>query len=73
MTPNLFLAHSDPLETSQLIVPFVRSFLEQAFHASYSTVHSYKLINKIQFHGPVLALGTAEAQSVGTLNLYASS
>lgn len=61
VTPNLFLAHSDPLGTSQLIVPFVRSFLKQAFHASYGTVYSYKLINKIQFHGPVLALGTAEA------------
>lgn len=29
--------------------------------ASRSDVHSYKLINSIQFHGPALAVGTAEA------------
>lgn len=44
----------------------------RALHASDSTVHSYKFISKIQFHGPVPALGRAETFSVKALGLCAS-
>lgn len=55
-----------------IYIAFAGSFLSQASE-HFVLVYRHELINKTQFHGPVLAVGPVQMDSENFVNLQVSS